>query len=57
MRKSSDGYLDLMRDATEEYKAQLKKVSLDFNAKYFDKLIHKVDETQTSAPKDLVGFD
>ena len=33
-----------MRDATEEYKEQLKKVNPDFDAEYYDKLILKADE-------------
>ena len=46
-----------MRDATEAYKAQLKKVNLDFDTKYYDKLILKVNEPQTPALDDPVGFD
>ena len=55
--KETDDYLDLMRDATEEYKAQLKKVNPDFDAEYYDKLILEADEPQTPALEDLVGFD
>ena len=46
-----------MRDATKEYKASLKKVNLDFDVEYYDKLILRANEPQTPAPKDPVGFD
>ena len=36
--KDMDDYLDLMRDATEEYKDSLKRVNPDFNADYYDML-------------------
>ena len=52
-----DDYLDLIRDATEEYKAQLKKVNPDFDTKHYDKLILEAFEPQTPAHKDSVGFD
>ena len=46
-----------MRDATEEYKAQLKKVKPDFDTEYYDRLILEVEEPQTLTLKDPVGFD
>ena len=49
--------MDLMRDATEEYKAQLKKVNPDFDAEHYDRLILEADEPQTPALEGLVGFD
>ena len=44
--KEMDDYLDLMRDATEEYKAQLKKVNPNpnFDAKHYDRVILEADE-------------
>ena len=42
--KETDDYLDLIRDATEEYKASLKKVNLKFDAEYYDRLILEADE-------------
>ena len=42
--KETDDYLDLIWDATVEYKAQLKKVNLDFDAEHYDRLILYADE-------------
>ena len=53
----TNNYLDLIRDATEEYKESLNKVNPDFDADYYDKLILEADEPQTPAPKDPIGFD
>ena len=55
--KDMKDYLDLMRDATKDYKAQLKKVNPDFDAEHYDKLILKSEEPWTPAPKDLVRFN
>ena len=52
-----DDYLDLMQDATEEYKAQLKKVNPDFDTEHYDRLILRLEDPQTPAPEDPVGFD
>ena len=53
--KDTDDYLDLMRDATMEYKESLKRVDLSFNADHYDRLI--LGELQTLTPEDSVGFD
>ena len=53
--KDTDDYLDLMGDATAEYKESLKQVNLNFNANYYDRLI--LGKPQTLAHKDPVGFD
>ena len=37
--KDTDDYLDLMRDATMEYKESLKWVDPSFDADYYDRLI------------------
>ena len=55
--KETDDYLDHMQDATKEYKAQLKKVNPDFDAEHYDRLILGLDEPQTPAPEEPVGFD
>ena len=55
--KETSDYLDLMNDATEEYKASLKRVNPNFDAKYYDNLILEQEEPQTLAPEDPVGFD
>ena len=55
--KETDDYLDLMRDATKEYKAQLKTVNPSFDVGHYDRLILGLDEPQTLAPEDQVGFD
>ena len=52
--KDTDDYLDLMRDATKGYKASPKKVNLNFDAEYYDRLILEVDEPQTLASEDPV---
>ena len=46
-----------MRDATTKYKASLKKVNPDFDAKYYNRLIFEAYEPQTLIPEDPVGFD
>ena len=53
--KGTNDYLNLMRDATKEYKESLKWVDLSFNADYYDRLI--LGEPQTLASEDPVGFD
>ena len=53
--KDTDNYLDLMRDATTEYKESLKRVDPNFDADHYDRLI--LGEPQTPAPEDQVGFD
>ena len=55
--KDRDDYLDLMRDATEDYKASLKKVNLDFDVEYYDKLILEANEPQTPASEDPIGLN
>ena len=55
--KETNDYLDLLDNASKEYKASLKKVNPDFDAEYYDRLILKLEEPQTPAPEDLVGFD
>ena len=42
--KETYDYLDLMQDATKEYKAQLKKVNLDFDVEHYDRLILGLEE-------------
>ena len=37
--KETRDYLDILNDATEEYKASLKKVDPSFDAEYYDNLI------------------
>ena len=37
--KDTDDYLDLMRDATMEYKESLKRVDRSFDTNYYDRLI------------------
>ena len=53
--KDMDDYLDLMRDAVEEYKMAVKKVDLSFEVDYYDNLI--LGEPQTPAPEDPVRFE
>ena len=55
--KDTNDYLDLIRDATEEYKESIKKVNPDFDADYYDILILEPGEPQTPAPKDPASFD
>ena len=55
--KEMNDYLDLMQDAIEEYKAQLKKVNPDFDTEHYDRLILELEEPQTPASEDLVGFN
>ena len=37
--KEMNDYLDLMHNATEEYKGQLKKINPDFDTEHYDRLI------------------
>ena len=53
--KDKDDYLDLMRDATSEYKESLKRVDQSFDVDHYDRLI--LGEPQILAPDDPVGFD
>ena len=53
--KDTDNYLELMRDAVAEYKEAVKLVDPNFNGDYYNRLI--LDEPQTPAPEDLVGFE
>ena len=53
--KDTDDYLDLIRDATMEYKESLKRVDPSFDADHYDRLI--LCEPQTPTSEDLVGFD
>ena len=53
--KDTNDYLDLMRDATMEYKESLKQVDPSFDADYYDRLI--IGEPQTPALEDPIGFD
>ena len=46
-----------MRDATEEYKESLKKVNLDFDADYYDRLILEVGGPLTPVSEDPIRFD
>ena len=55
--KEMDDYLDLIRDATKEYKAQLKRVNPDFDAVHYNRLILEADVPQTPTLEDPVGFD
>ena len=55
--KDTDDYLYLMRDATEEYKASLKKVNPDFDTEYYDRLILEACEPPTPSLEDQVVFD
>ena len=55
--KETNDYLDLINDATEEFKALLRRVNPDFDAEHYDKLILELEEPQTLAHEDLVGFD
>ena len=55
--KETNDYLDLMQDAIEEYKVLLKRVNPDFDVEHYDRLILELEEPQTAAPKDPVGFD
>ena len=55
--KDTDDYIDLMRDATEEYKASLQRVNPKFDVVYYDRLILEADEPQTHAPEDPIVFD
>ena len=52
--KDTNDYLDLIRDAIEEYKMVVKKVDPFFDADYYDNLI--LGEPQTPTPDDSVGF-
>ena len=54
--KETNDYLDFMNDATEEYKASLRRVNPNFDAEYYNRLILELEEPQTLAPKDPVGF-
>ena len=49
--------MDLMKDATEEYKASLKRVNPNFDAEYYDNLILEQEELQTPVPEDPIGFN
>ena len=44
-----------MRDVVTEYKEALKRVDLNFDGDYYDRLI--LGEPQTPAPKDPIGFE
>ena len=48
--------MDLLNDTTEEYKASL-RMDPNFDAEHYDRLILELEEPQTLAPEDLVGFD
>ena len=52
-------YLDILNDASEEYKASLKKVDPNFHVKYYENLIlqQALAEPQTLVPEDPVIFD
>ena len=55
--KETSDYLDLLNDATEEYKASLKRVNPSFDTEYYDNLILEQEELQTPAIEDSVRFD
>ena len=55
--KETNDYLDLLNDATEEYKASLRKVNPNFDSEHYDRLILVLEEPQIPALEDPVGFD
>ena len=55
--KETSDYLDLMNDATKEFKALLKRVNPSFDAEYYDNLILKQEEPQTPVLEDPLGFN
>ena len=55
--KETNDYLALLNNVAEEYKASLKRVNLDFDAEYYNRLILKLEKSQTLTPEDPIGFD
>ena len=52
----SDDYLEILREATDEYKAALKRVDPNFDPEHYDRFLTQ-DEPQTPTHKNLVGFE